>query len=449
MTRTTKEFVDFIAEFMRSELPDRVVEKARLCVLDYLGCAYVGYGMNKGRVAALMEAMGMGSSGDIKVLGGDRAANAQTAALVNGMNAHTAELDDGHRFAAVHPGAVVISALLSSCGGGKVSGNDFLRGVVAGYETTIRLGEAIQPSHKLRGGHATGTCGTVGAAMAVAVAEGFDFEQTKGAVAAACTSASGLLEMIDDSSQLKPYNAGLAAMNGYVSAMMGQAGFCGPDDSLGGERGFLNFMADEYDADALTAPCDVYKIEQAYVKPYAACRHSHPAIEGALGLASEHSIIPDDIASIDIHTYKLAIPGHDSTNISSAEAAKMSTPFSVATAIANQSAGIEAFREDKVADRAILELASKVRMSECKEMTAASPAVRAAEIVVSLHNGKRLSKRVDHPLGEPENPMSEEMIVEKFRSLAGSAEICEERVATIIAATMSMDMDLANWYKAI
>jgi len=447
MKNITDGFMRSIMEQAGTQLPEHIAAKASLCVLDYLGCAYAGYDMNRRRVGELLKAAD--AEGMCKLLGSDRGTNAQTSALVNGMNAHAAELDDGHRYSAVHPGSVVISALLTSCANKDINGVNFLRGVVAGYEAAIRLGEAIQPSHKLRGGHATGTCGTIGAAVAVAVALNFDHEHMKGAVAAACTSASGLLETIDGPSQLKPYNAGLAAMNGYVSAMIGRSGYTGPEDPIGGERGFLRFMADEYNESALTAAGDGYRIEQIYVKPYAACRHSHPAVEGALDLTAEYTLAPADITAIEIRTYKLAIPGHDRTDIQSVEAAKMSTPFSVATAIVNRNAGIGAFTESMVKDRSILELTGKVHVTEDEEMTAASPGIRAAEVTVSLRDRRQLRKRVDYPLGEPENPMSEDMILEKFKTLAAGAGMEDGRIDSIINATLFLDKDLNSWLKTI
>ncbi len=167
------------------------------------------------------------------------------AVFVNGFNAHVAELDDGHRYAAVHPpGAPIISALLPLLEGNRVSENDLIRGglIVGGYEATIVLGRSIQPYHKKQGFHTTGTCGTVGAAMAVSAAMRFSKQMMKNALSAAVTSASGVLEVIDDSSQIKPYNSGKAALNGLLSAFIGNAGLNGPEECIGGETRVLAVM---------------------------------------------------------------------------------------------------------------------------------------------------------------------------------------------------------------
>ena len=442
----TDTFIQHIIKSQGPELPGYIRKKACMSLLDYLGCVYIGNIINKEAIDNLIKTSSVGEN---KILGTDHTADPGSAALINGMNAHVAELDDGHRMSTVHPGSVIISALLASCSDKKISGDLFLKGLVSGYEAAIRLGEAVQPSLKLRGGHSSGTCGTVGAAVAVATVMNFSREQLKTSIAAACTSASGLLEMIDDSSQLKQYNVGQAAMNGYVSAMVAKSGLIGPDDPIGGERGFLRFMADEYDEEKLTASDGTYKIEQIYVKPYASCRHSHPAIECVLKLAEERAIAFNDIDAIEIYTYKLAIPGHDRADVKSVGAAKMSTPFAVASAIINKNAGIDAFSKDMITDKKIIELAKKVHIHEDEKMTAASPGIRAAETTISFTDGDKFTKRVDFPLGEPENPMSENKIINKFESLAIAAGLSEDKIKSIIKATLSVDEDLTRWLKTI
>src|SRR5690606_28432317 len=115
------------------------------------------------------------------------------AALVNGMHAHVAELDDGERFGMFHPGAPILSALLSVANEKNISGTAFLRGIVIGYEAAIRVASALQPGLKDQGYHATGVCGTIGAAIGIGAALGFSKQQLKGAFSAAATSASGIL----------------------------------------------------------------------------------------------------------------------------------------------------------------------------------------------------------------------------------------------------------------
>ncbi|MDR0853905.1 MAG: MmgE/PrpD family protein [Clostridiales Family XIII bacterium] len=447
MKNITDKFVDLIYDYKTFPIPNRILFSAKMCVLDYLACVYAGNTIQINETETLIRKLG--SKGDAIIIGTGIKSDEMTASLVNALNAHKAELDDGHRLAMLHPGAPIISALLAACSVKDIDGYSFIRGIVVGYEATIRLGQAIQPSHKLQGWHATGTCGVIGAACAIAIATNFNRLQLSSTIAAAATCASGLLEMIDDTSQLKPYNVAHAAMNGYVSAVMGESGFTGPKDSIGGKRGFLSVTTGQYDSSLLYQKDDSYKIEQIYTKPYAACRHSHPAIEAALILANENDIDYMKVTSINIRTYELAIIGHENLTVKSVSEAKMSTPYSVAVALIKRSAGITEYTEKTICDADISSLAAKISIVESRELTNISPDRRAAIVDIQMSSGRVFSKRVDYPLGEPENPMTPTMIEEKFRQLASHFGMDHVNIAHIIDATKNMDTDFVKWKDAI
>ena len=234
--------IDLIRELQREDVPDDIVVAVKACVLDYLGVAFAGAHDLERKIHAYLD-MKPEKTGSSIIIGMNKKASMEDAALINGITAHYFELDDGSRFGMVHLGAPVLSALFSVAGVSMVSGERLIRAALVGYEVTNRLASAIQPEHKKRGFHTTGTCGCIGAAAAVATALDFDDISLKNTISAAVASASGLLEMIEDTSQLKPFNAGKAAQNAVTSAMIGRCGFAGPVDPVGGERGFLNVMA--------------------------------------------------------------------------------------------------------------------------------------------------------------------------------------------------------------
>lgn len=430
----TNHFINHIIELGKKELPDSVLFAARSVLLDYLGVRLAG-----------TQVIGSQCRTFIKELG----ESTQTKALVGGICAHVIELDDGHRIGMVHSGAPVISALLAVADRFPVSQIDFLRGIVVGYEVAIRLACAVQPSHKLKFYHATGTCGTVGAAMGIAAMLGFNFEQTKSAFSAATTSAAGILEMIDGDTQMKPYNAGRAAMDGVTAAFIGKACFKSPIDALGGKRGFLKVMTDtpklQYISDFESGK---YMIESIYRKPYAACRHCHPSIEAAITLHNKHSFELSDVNRIDIQTYKLAVEGHDHTSIEGSNSAKMSIPYSFAVALCTGRAGIDEFTEDRVKDSIILRIAEKVNVASDEELSALCPQKRVAIVTVVTDSG-RFVERVDYPKGEPENPLSKDEQEEKFRGLAMYGGLTKEECDDVISEVWKEDFDLYKILKIV
>ena len=382
-----------------------ILQKAESCRADYMAVVAAGARKNREKWAAFLDRCPVGSA---PLFGYGRSTDGKTAALVNGFNAHSLELDDGHRFAMIHLGASVISALESlraECG---LSDDAVLRGIAMGYEAACRLAIAIQPGHKLRGFHASGTCGTAGAAAACAFALGMDAVQLKRVLSLAAASAAGMLEIQEQRSELKPWNLGRAAMDGLAAALAGLADFAPPDDMLAGERGFFAVFADGFDADKLVGETDFFEIERIYVKPYASCRHSHSAVEAAIRL--HPAVAPDAIESVLVETYRLGVKGHDHSEIAGVASAKLSTPYAVACALLHGRADLSLFEP---LDTAALELAKRVRVAENEEFSRQSAGKRVAAVSVRLKTGATLREQVDFAKGEPENPMSPDAIRQK------------------------------------
>ncbi len=424
----TDHFWRNIREIFVLSLPSHTELMARKCLIDYLGVSVAGSTMLKDKETALLDSQQV--IGGCSVIGSGTKVPANIAALLNGISAHVIELDDGHRIGMLHLGAPVISAMLAVADKEQLSTDDFLKGIVIGYEVAIRLACAVQPGCKLKGYHATGICGTVGAAMGIAAAMHFDDEQTKSTFSAATTSAAGLLEMIEGDTEMKPYNAGRAAMDGVTAAYIGKARFKAPEDALGGKRGFLKVMTDKPKMEYLTDFSDgKLMIEGIYIKPYAACRHCHPSIEAALNIRQQDGFDINEVESIHVDTYKLAVAGHDHTDIKGVNSAKMSIPYSLAVSLYTGKGGLDEFTEEYINKPEIQSITNKVTVSDVENLTLLCPQKRVAEVTVSTKNGI-FTKRVDYPKGEPENPLSREELEDKFRGLAmygglSSAE-CDE-----------------------
>lgn len=424
-------FIANLFNLSRAPMTKEVENHMRDSFLDYLGCAMAGSKMLKTEISELLDS-GICSQGNCTVFGRKEKYSVKDAALINGIFSHVLEMDDGHRVATMHLAAPIFSALLAVTEHERLTFGEFLRGSMVGYETAIRLAVAMQPNHKKRGFHTTGTCGTLGVAIAVAVALKFDEKQMKSALSAAVSSAAGVLEMLSDDSQLKPYNVGRAAMDGIIAAYIGKAGFEAPKDALMGKRGFFATMTDKCDTKVL----EEFDFENLYCmgtffKPYAACRHCHPAIEAALLLREENNINLSDIESILVKAYDLAIVGHAHTTINGVNAAKMSIPYGVAIALSEGHAGINDFEERYFCRDDIKTLTSKVSVIENPELSALIPNKRASIVEITTKYDKYV-KRVDVAKGEPENPMTKEEIVNKFLESFRYARDYDQVEATLI-----------------
>lgn len=419
----TDTFIDHLYGMANESLPEHVLEQARLCAMDYVGCAAAGAKM---MVERNKQFLGLVSKqcGNSSVIGTEYITTLHHAAFLNAMNAHVTELDDGHRLGMIHLGASIFSALLAAAELEGIGKENVLCGAVVGYEAAVLAAMAMQPSHKIRGYHTSGTCGTIGSAIAIAAAMHFTKQEMKSALAAAIAGAAGLLEMQEDDSELKPYNLAHAAVSGITAAYAAKAGYTGPADPIGGKRGLLAVMSENPNTALLTSFTEGrYEIERIYRKPYAACRHCHPAIEAALSIKHEHGLTADDIATIQVETYKLAVGGHDHNKIQGVASAKLSTPFSVALALVKDKAGMDDFNLANTKDNVILDLCQKVEVVVNDELTSWSPQKRAAIVHITTTKGEQYAREVDYPKGEPENPMTRTDVEAKFEELTFGAKI--------------------------
>lgn len=442
------QFVQGLYALSKTELPESAVKQAKRCLLDYLGATFAGSRMLYEKGDKLLACFGAGE--DAAVIGFNRKAGLEASALVNGLSAHVAELDDGVRFGMIHPGSPVFSALLPLAEKEKVTGADFLKGVIVGYEAEIRLACAMQPSHYVRGFHPTSTCGTVGAAMGAATMLGFSKIEMKDTLSAAAVSSAGMLKVIEDGSEIKPLNVGRAAVNALIAAFVAKAGFRGLEDVFSGELGFFGMMADTVDESKLhKADGEPFAIEKGYVKPYAACRHAHPAIEAALRIKAERDIAVRLIRDIRVITYSGVLGKHDHTCIRGPASAKMSIPYGLAVALITGKAGINQFNEAHVNDPEVLALTKKIIVSADEEISARVPHQRAAIVEVQMTDGVCYSERVDYPKGEPENPLSDEELRDKFILLAGYAQKSAEDIQKVVEVVERTEEKLSDLFRLL
>ncbi len=440
-------FVHTLFTLKSGPIPTEVKEEARKCLLDEVGTMFAGAKLLKDN---LTNYLNMFSADEATAVGLGRKASLQNAALVNGISGHAYDFDDGHRFSTVHLGSAVIPAVLAVAEKENLSMDDCLRGIIIGYEAAIRMGNCIQPGHRSRGFHASGTVGTIGAAMGVAALLDFDKEQFKSTLAAACTSAGGILEMQVDCSTLKPYNIGRATHDGVTAALVVRAGFQGPLAPLEGEFGFFKAVSDTCKPEVLSLEHNNnYNICGCYHKPYASCRHTHGCVYAALRAVGDNNVNWRDIESINVDMYAQGVNGHDHTDIPSPVAGKMSAPFCIAMALITGKIGIMSYTEESIKDSDILTLTKKVSVRADDEMTSWVPKKRAAKVTITLKNKETFAYQADYALGEPELPMSIEDFCSKTTELVLSAGRTEDEIKKIIDMILTFDGNVAELMKIL
>lgn len=415
-TNQSEVFFKKYEDICAAEIPSRVMARAKQSLLDYIAVTCAGVQFQTEKIEKYCAFIPP-EEGRYRTIGLRKDLVIKEAVFLNGLNAHALDYDDGTNSGIIHLGSPVFSLLIPLAQQNNISIEDMLKAAVVGYEVSYTLAVSIQPQHKKRGFHATGTCGTIGAALAAAYMLGFSRKEQFNAFATACVSASGMLKVLDDGSELKPYNVAKAALLALTSIELAKAGFEGHYDPLGGDRGFFAMMTGN--KNIVTEPFllnGTFAIEKSYTKPYASCRYTHPAVEAAIQLKNRHMIHPEDITHIEVRTYSLAVFGHDHTEIPSSYSAKMSIPYSVAAGIIYGKAGLQEFSETCLRNEEMQRLTAKVEVYEDAEMSSVFPRKQIATVEIHTADDTYQAK-VDFPKGEPENPMEEEEFHSRFSEL--------------------------------
>jgi 2-methylcitrate dehydratase PrpD len=438
----TERLATFCAALDFAKIPTDVVAKTKLCILDSVGTILAGattaLGARAYHAAAQFE-----TTGAATVLGMGKRVSPPVAALVNGTLAEIFELQDGWRFGNNHP-CVVVPAALATAQWKGASGKDFIAAVVAGYEVTNRLAWSVHPHHLARGYLPTGTVGTCGSAAAAARLIGLSADATADALGVA-----GFILPVSTAENLwcgysaKPLHSGYAAKLGIEAALLAEQGFsgCPIEGTPNRGKGFLEITTGQVRFDRIVDRLgEHYTVRDVYFKAFPACRHVHGTAEATLNIVTSESVDPREVERVDVFTYTLSasLLNRYTDGDSSMIAAQFSIPYVAAAAIVDRALGTEQFRDRRIHDPAILDLARKVHVAADAAIDARYPEITPTRVEITLKNGTVLRNQVDMPKGDPRAPISERDLFEKFDHLAGMA-FAAPLVAQIKDAIMHLE----------
>src|SRR5271165_3885372 len=361
---STEAIVEFVTRLRYDALDEEARHYARRHLLDTVGVMIAGAG---GEVASRAEAMlaAVRPAGRIPVPGRARRADLLDAAFLGGTAAHGIELDDGFRQGSVHPGCVVVPALLALGHERGSSGAALIEALVAGYEAEIAIGRACHPELRQRGFHPAATVGVFGAAMAAGKLRALARGQLANALGIAASSAAGLFTFVNGGADIKRLHAGHAAREGLQAALLAEQGIEGPPHVIEARDGFMQAFAfgPAGRARAIELPPAVpFGITDCYIKPYPCCRHIQPAVEALIGLLTEESIATEEVERIDVATYRIAAE-HAETGWDDFASAQLSFPYLMALALKFRSIKLEHFGERQRRDPALAALAGKLHVT--------------------------------------------------------------------------------------
>jgi 2-methylcitrate dehydratase PrpD len=408
------------------DLTDDAEERAGVLFRDALGVMLGSATTTESSEIARDTVTAVYGDGDATVAGGGEAP-APAAAFANGTIFHGIELDDTHSGASIHPGAVVIPAVLAVGETEGATGTEALEATVAGYECMIRIGRAANPAALYeRGFHPTAVCGGFGAALAAAKLKGLSQSEAVNAVGIAGSFAGGNQEYLAEGVLSKRIQPGHAAKAGVVAAELAARGYTGPRTILEGDNGFLGAYSDDPDADALLADVDDgadFEVTRTGIKPHACCRYNQTPIDAVLDLQREHGFKPDEVESITVEIVEAAMPivanpPSEKARPETTTAAQFSLPYSVAVALVEGQAFLEQFREPYLSSETVLGTIDKITVEHGADLESYYPDRFPARATVRTDDGDEYTTLLETCRGDPANPLSEAELTEKYETLA-------------------------------
>jgi 2-methylcitrate dehydratase PrpD len=401
---------------------DALAHHARRALVDWFGCLLAGASRPPATLlAAALADEAPGGGGAVCYVTG-RHVPLRHAALINGTASHTVEFDDIYRYAVYHPGCPTIAAALAAA---QAQGRDLdalLRAMIAGYEVSCRIGLAVQPSH-YDFWHTTGTVGTFGAAAAVSVLLGSDADRTAHALATAATMASGLQQAFRGEGMSKPLHPGHAAETGALAAMAAARGMTGALDALHGPVGFAAATSEDtgkWDR-ALARIGQPFAIADMTFKNHGCCGHIFAALDAVGDLQREHGFCAEDVEAVAVGGYRATKEVCDRPHAVTEQDCRFSTQYTVATLLRFGGVRLAAFALERLADPATRALMARVSVHVDAECAAAFPAQRSAKVELRLKGGRVLTRHQTTRKGDPDAPLSDQDLSDKFLELTTDA----------------------------
>jgi 2-methylcitrate dehydratase PrpD len=424
----TERIASFIVETSYDQIPREAVNAAKRNILDCLGCALAGSSQLSAEIVT-KYVRELGGTPEAGVFASGFKTTTPQAALANGTMAHSLDYDDVAVSWIGHPTAVVLPAVLALGERDRLTGGDALAAYILGLEMAGKLGACLGFAHYGWGWHATATLGTMAAAAAGGKILGLDVHRMKMALGIAASLAGGTRQNFG--TMAKPFHAGSAARNGIVAVLLAQRGLTADEAIIESPMGFCRLFSAgaEYDsAEATRSLGDPFDIVSPGVslKPYPCCRLSHRCIDAILHMIEQYGISAHDVEKVECSTPEAVPQALIHFRPKTGLEGKFSMQYCMAVALLDGEVALKQFTDDKVMDARAQELLRRVEYASIKDVTGAGMLNTPEAVTIRLRDGRELSHEVLLAKGDPQNPMTNDELADKYRDCAGSVLSTED-----------------------
>jgi 2-methylcitrate dehydratase PrpD len=434
----------YLGKVKYNKLPKDVIEKAKLCILDSIGCALGGSATNKGEI--VISSLLAGERGFSTIFGREKKTSLASAVFINSTLSNILDFDDTY---IGHPGATIVPVALNIGEYTNASGKEAITAVVLAYEVAIRIGLGLRPTVERKYVHGHGTWQVFGAVVTASKLLGLNTGEIANALGIAGASAPlpSVMKTVYGLTgpTMAKNNYGTASEVGVRSALLARSGFTGPKDIFDGETGFWRMISTNHtDLDkVLNKTLGIgYRILNNTFKPYPCCRLIHSSIDAILNVVNNNDINLSDIEKILIKTISpLCRPPFSSQTPKNMIEGQFNAPYVITCALLNINS-LEWYERKNMLDESLSEVTKKIEFevdSNADKLFREDPGAILATALVYLKNGKDYLKEVLIPKGDPRNPLITEDLIKKFKRLAFKVLDNEYQVMSLINMIMKLE----------
>lgn len=399
--------VQYVQKLAWASQTDATKHLAKRAIIDAIGCAIAGSAHDTvpNVVAGMVEIEGRGCN---QVWGTKSQLELKGAVFVNAYTAALFDMDDGHRRAQGHPGAVIVPAVLTVGARLNSTGVEMLEAVIVGYDVGIREAVRIRDAGGPRKGSG-GWCAP-GAAAAVGKLLKLTDEQMCHALGMCeyYTPQAGQDRSVQFPSMTKE-GIPWGAYTGSFCAHLAKFGVTGHRPHLA-------------DAEELCKDLgQTVEVDKTYYKKWAACRWAHPALGGlAVVRAGEKPGFKiGDVKHVQIRSFEKALLLSNRKPASTLQAV-YSIPFSLAYWLKHGQIEPENLKDEvaMVSDAEVCDMATRIDMEHAPEYTDKFPLQCIQDITVTFTDGSTVTKtNLESPWDSGERAPSDAEIMGKFKKL--------------------------------
>lgn len=397
-----KRLIDHVFAAQSEGMGERVLHQACRTLLDGLSCIAAGrfQGYDEPSVRKVLE------GGQCTAMGLNKGYSAPSVAYYHASCAQMHDFNDGlitsgEFGGSYHPGRVIIPVALACGELVRASGVDLLMAISLGYDIAYSLRwEQNSPPGPPRPDACAATL-VAGKLLKL------DFQQLRNAMSLAEFLSPIKLPKVGYDASANHLCYGLIARSAIECAVFARNGI----------SGFGSSFSKTLSKDIRNSDHDGYALSKVYFKPYPTCRVSHAAIEVVLEQRTKYHFTGDQIRRIYVSVPPRNIYIDKVTDTkSSVKSCEYSMQYALACAVLDGAVTLDQFSEHEI-KREVRHIfgSNKVKVLKNEKSDLESrKSLDYYSVRIELNDGQIIEEEKTTVYGNPDNPMGDDFLIDKF-----------------------------------